>query len=223
MELKGIFVTKIDKQEAINLFDDLIKEFDSRFNISPHNKTTVCKPFCLKLSATIRKCFECDMYGPKQCLARIHRIYTKNDQRKSIEYMKDLIQIVFNLKAIINNIIPFNGLPSCKDLLNITPADAASEINNSISNHIIKGIICGGILTKTAIDANMIANTEYFYTTLKTELESQIKAENRELNETESFILSKCNEELMYCQHAKVLTELRAGKEISSLTKKSRY
>lgn len=217
MELKGLFVSKIDRQTAINLFDDLIKEFDLRATISPLHETDFRKLLCNKLSNAIHKCFECDMYGPRQCLNRIQAISSNNDHQLYVKDIKEIIQITFNLKNILNNIIPFNEFPSCKDLLNISATDAVSEVNKSNNNSISKGIISGGLLTKTTIDANKIVNIELFYTILKAETESEIKAENRNLNEIESFILSKCNEELMYCQQARGLTGLRLDEEINNI------
>ena len=217
MKLKGLFVTKIDKQTAINLFDNLIKEFNSSTTIFPHHEPVFCRLICHKLSDAIHKCFECDMYGPKFCLNRILTISSKCDNQLCVRHIKEIIQITINLKATLHHIIPFNDLPSCKDLLNISATDAVPEINRSNRNHFTKGIISRGLLTKTTLDTNKIVNIENFYTIIKNEIESEIKAENRDFNEIESLIISKCNQELMYCHQAKVLTGLRIGKEISNI------
>ena len=126
MKLKGLFVTKIDKQTAINLFDNLIKEFNSSTTIFPYHGHVFCRLICHKLSDAIHN-----------------------------------------------------------------------------RNHFTKGIISRGLLTKTTLDTNKIVNIENFYTIIK--------------NEIESLIISKCNQELMYCHQAKVLTGLRIGKEISNI------
>lgn len=217
-KVRGIFVITKDKEEALEVFDNLAKEFQNRHACTDKQSVSICKAYCSECKKAIKECFSYEMWGPKQCLKKLEQHYINDDPYKTSSILFDVFAMVSNLRSIISTSVPIKDLPSCKNLCELSTSDAISAINDLGGNEIIKVVVCAGLLGKNISDNIEISEIENFYKRNIDELEYELKLEKREPNDMEEFLLTKYRAEICYCHNARLKTGIGIVKELSSIT-----
>ena len=217
-KVRGIFVITKDKEEALEVFDNLAKEFQNRHACTDKQSVSICKAYCSECKKAIKECFSYEMWGPKQCLKKLEQHYINDDPYKTSSILFDVFAMVSNLRSIICTSVPIKDLPSCKNLCELSTSDAISAINDLGGNGIIKVVVCAGLLGKNISDNIEISEIENFYKRNIDELEYELKLEKREPNDMEEFLLTKYRAEICYCHNARLKTGIGIVKELSSIT-----
>ena len=217
-KVKGIFVITKDKEEALEVFDNLAKEFQNRHACTDKQSVSICKAYCSECKKAIKEYFSYEMWGPKKCLKKLEHHYINDDPYKTSSILFDVFAMVSNLRSIISTSVPIKDLPSCKNLCELSTSDAISAINDLGGNGIIKVVVCAGLLGKNISDNIEISEIENFYKRNIDELEYELKLEKREPNDMEEFLLTKYRAEICYCHNARLKTGIGIVKELSSIT-----
>lgn len=216
--LRGIFVVTKNKEEALEVFDNLAKEFQNRHACTDKQSVSICKAYCSECKKAIKECFSYEMWGPKQCLNKLEHHYINDDPYKTSSILFDVFAMVSNLRSIISTSVPIKDLPSCKSLCELSTSDAISAINDLGGNGIIKVVVCAGLLGKNISDNIEISEIENFYKRNIDELEYELILEKREPNDMEEFLLTKYRAEICYCHNARLKTGIGIVKELSNIT-----
>ena len=216
--LRGIFVVTKNKEEALEVFDNLAKEFQNRHACTDKQSVSICKAYCSQCKKAIKECFSYEMWGPKQCLKKLEQHYINDEPYKTSSILFDIYTMMGDLRALISTSVPIKDLPSCKKLCEMSTSDAISAVNDLVGNGIIKMAICALLLGKNVSDSVEISEIEDFYKRNLDELEYELVLERREPNEMEEFLLSKYRAEICYCYNARLKTGLGAVKELLSIT-----
>ena len=134
--------------------------------------------------------------------------------RKTKDVISEVDHILLELRYIIESSIPFEDLPSCKHLTELSTSDAISAINDLGKNSIVKAVVCAGLLGKNISDSIEISDVEKYYLRQIEELERELAEEHREMCNIEVFLMAKYQAELGYCHQARVKTGIGTVKEI---------
>ena len=221
MEVKGIFVTKIDKADAKLCFDEIAKKYGNRTALIGGNsmqKSAMMKSYCHDLTEMIDRVFFGEMYGASRCKRRINKLSNKPiDDMYLQSSISEILGIIIDLNNIIKNSTPINELPSCKSLTEMNVEDAISASKDLVKNSVIK-VIIGTLLT--FVNANKVVGiieVRNYYKDLKEELEFELKEEQRGATEIEQFLMDKYEAEIGYCNLAGLKVGLSGFNEIVNL------
>ena len=214
MNVQGIFYIKKAKDEALVMFDNLVAKYKSKRYIGIQQELAVCKAICYDAIQIIMACFEYNMWGPKRCIKRLQHLQGNDEIRKTKDVISEVDYILLELRYIIESSVPFEELPSCKHLTELSTSDAISAINDLGKNSIVKAVVCAGLLGKNISDSIEISDVEKYYIRQIEELERELAEEHREMCNIEVFLMAKYQAELGYCHQARVKTGIGTVKEI---------
>ncbi len=215
--VKGIFIVTKQKDEALRIFDSLADRYRVRHASNGKQDVSLCKYYCYSLTKAIENCFATELWGAKRCL-RIIDTWSHNDNAGEAERISMMLSSMhMQLRNTIANSIPMKDWPSCKELSELSVADAITAAKDLVENKITKSTISVLTLGKKIGDTIKIGDIWNFYKEEIAELEREIKDENRPMNELEEFLMIKFQAELGYCQKALVKVGLDMFKEINGL------
>lgn len=221
MEVKGIFVTRVNKAEARECFNEIKTKYGNRTTLqngTDQQKAFFIKAYCRDLTTTIDKVFHGEMYGAMRCKRRIKELSSKSvDTLHLTSTFSEILGIIIDLSNIIEDSVPISDLPSCKSLIDMTVDDAISASKDLVSSNIVKVVI--GVLL-TFVDAGKIVGVievRNYYKDQKKELESELQEERREAIGIEQFLMDKYDAEIGYCNLAGLKVGLSGFKEVLDL------
>ncbi len=206
--LKGLFLIKNEKNSSIEIFNALSQEFNSRYYGNDKLGVLNCKYYCNGVIKAINKCFITDTHSAKSCLNKLIS-YKRNDTPLNVSYIiKDVNDMVFDLKIIICTSIPINELPSCKELLKISGGNLLSAANDLVKNNIVNISVSSILLGKKLGESVKVKDIKEFYSNLLSKIKFEIGGElNNAKDDTTIFFINKCREEVEYCD--KVMQKMR--------------
>ncbi len=221
MEVKGIFVTKINKVEAYKCFDDISEKYGSRTALMSGNnqqQAALMKAYCHDLNKAIDTMFFSEMYGASRCKRRITALGNKPVDGVQLQStVSEIFGIILDLRAIVNDSIPLSELPSCKSLTDLSVEDAISASKDLVKSNIVKTVI-GALLT--FVNAGKIIGVievrNYYKDQIK-ELEYELSQDNRKPTDIEVFLMDKYHSEIGYCNLAGLKVGLSGFNEIRDL------
>lgn len=222
MEVKGIFVTRIDKANAKLYFEEITKKYGNKTTLmvgSPTQKSAIMRAYCHDLTAIIDRVFHSEMYGASRCKRRIKEISNNSiDDMHLQESVSEILGIIIDLNNIIRDSIPINELPSCRSLTGMEVEDAISASKDLVKSSVIK-VAIGSLLTfANAGKIVGIIEVLNYYKDLKKELVFELSQEQRGATEIEQFLIDKYEAEIGYCNLAGLKVGLSGFNEVVDLT-----
>lgn len=221
MEIKGIFVTRIDKANAKLCFDEIVEKYGNRTGLISGNsmqKSAIMKSYCHDLTEMIDRVFFSEMYGASRCKRRLKELSNRPvDDMHLQSSISEILGMIIDLKNIIKNSTPIDELPSCKSLTEMKIEDAISASKDLVKNSVVK-VLIGSLLT--FVNANKVVGiieVSNYYKDQKEELEFELKEEQREATDIERFLMDKFEAEIGYCNLAGLKVGLSGFNEIVNL------
>lgn len=218
MPVKGIFIIVKEKEESLEVFNELKTKYGYLHGgYNQNQERSLLKAYCHDVINAISECFESKMFGPSACIKRISQIQHSDDLYRVSSNAMSVSSLVLDLYNIIDGSIPLKDFPSCKKLDDLSVDDAISAVNDLTKNNIVKGSVCVALLGKKVTDIVKISDIEEFYVSRINELTSELRELGREPIPMEDYLLKKFKAELAYCSQARVKTGLGIVKEVVGL------
>lgn len=217
MDVTGIFITKIPKDQGLAMIERFCQKYVNKTSVNDTQQKQIFKAYCRGLIDLIDTCFETELWGVEKCKRFINQQAAKDDINTINNSFPVVYGVLLELKSIMNNAIPLSEFPSCKKLLGLSPSDMASAAKDLVKNNIIKATTSALLLGKATNDVFEISHILNFYNEQKKELEWEIQDNNRPISPIEKFLITKYNTEITYCGEAMVKAGFSMAKEIKDL------
>ena len=217
MELKGLIVTKIAKEEIVFRIDRLSSKYDSRKIQGVSLELALFRVYCRDVVSLLDECFETEMLAMSRFVSHIKETSRKDDYHLISVLSWEIHAKLAWLRSHVENIIPFEKLPSCKHILDLSIEDAVSVANDFNKDDILKSFISILSLGKKVGDIVTIVDLKNYYENLKSQLLSEIAEKQGRTCWIEQRLLEKFEAEIGYCILAMIKTGIGATKEILGL------
>ena len=218
MDVSGIYIVVKNKEEALEIFESLRKRYGFLHGgYNSQQQQSLFKSYCHDVVSAIKECFEFQMLGPNKCLKKISQLETQDNAFMISSNAILVSELKVFLYSIVRDAIPLSEFPSCRALAEMSIDDAISVANDLNSNHIVKGVVCAGLLGKMVSDIIKISDVEDFYIDRINQLENELHELGRAPIEMEEYLLKKFKGELAYCHKARIKAGLGVAKEVVSL------
>ena len=130
MNIKGIFVIVKEKQEALDVFDNMNARYHFAYVSGNSQRIAYCKAYCNAVVKAIKECFDAEMYGPSRCIKFVE-LYKMNDDINRVSWIfTDVCDMVIKLRMVIYDSVPISMFPSCKRLSEWSVSDAISAVSD---------------------------------------------------------------------------------------------
>ena len=130
-----------------------------------------------------------------------------------------MIDLLMELRRIVENSVLIEDLPSCKELTGLSFEDAVSAAKDLTKCKLLKNIASFALLVKNGCNSVKISNVEEFYMGEIVQLQKELDELGREMSPVEIFLMKKYKAELAYCHQARIKTNIGIAKEVIGLIK----
>lgn len=221
MEVKGIFVIKNGKDNAVSKIDALSKKYSSKTSIhsgSNAQQITTFKAYCHDAVEVMKDCFEMEMWGISRCKRFVEQLSTTTSGTTTIlQYAMQVFDVLIGLREIAKTSIPIKDMPSCKALSELSIEDAIAVSKDLVQNDIIKAIAGALLLGKKLGDAFSVTDIRSYYSDMAKELNEEIASEKRPISPIEQFLMDKYEAEIGYCDLALIKISATGLSEVVKL------
>lgn len=214
--LDGIFVGIKDKEIIQNQINALCEKYNARQAPDYTQKRLLLRSFCVDTLAFFNDCFETSLLGMKRCIKRVKDYQTKDIVDIDLA-VRDIIEILWQLKSVVNAMIPIKDMPSCKKLTELSPEDIIAKAKDLVESDIVKAAVGGILVGKKVNDVVQIEDVKRFYTDRLTQLNCEIQEKRESASPIEQFLLDKFNAEIGYCNLALYKAGLGITEELMGL------
>lgn len=216
MMSKGIYVGVKEIDYIVGKIDSLCSKFCPRQVSDSSQRRALFKHFCYDTIAVFDDCFEPSLLGIKQCKRRVET-YRAMDDPEIDSASRDIVGMLWELKAIVRKMVPIKDLPSCKDLVKLSAGDIISKAKDLIGSGVVKAGVAGALLGLKINDVVRIEDVLHYYHGLLAELNSEVEEQKDVVSPFEQFLIDKCNAEIGYCNCALLKTGIGITEELKSL------
>lgn len=214
--MKELFVgvKEIDYMDA--QIGKLCNKYNDRHGTDYMQQRALFRSYCHDTLMVFDECFETSMLGMMRCKAKVEA-YKVKDSLDIQSATLDIVNMLWDLRAIVRTMVPIKDLPSCKRLIELTPEDIASKAKDLVNNDIIKAGVGTLLLGSKIVDIVTIEDVKGFYTNRLSQLQDELLTKSSSPSPIEQFLLDKFNAEIGYCNTALFKAGIGATKELKEL------
>jgi len=219
--LNEIYVAVKDTDFILAKIDNLCHKYNSRSGINSDQQKALFRSYCHDTIDLFEECFENSMLGIIRCKKKVER-YQKHDDINIGKATFDIVDMFVDLKIIVKSMVPIKDLPSCKDLIELSPEDIVSKAKDLVKNDIVKAIVGTMLIGSKACDVVKIEDVKGYYNDRLNQLNSEILIKGKPISPMEQFLLDKFNAEIGYCNLALFKAGLGIADELKDLVEISK-
>ncbi|MBR3986954.1 MAG: hypothetical protein IKK04_07350 [Bacteroidales bacterium] len=210
--LNGIYVGVKEKEYTLNQIDNLCQKYRGRYG----DARTLFRNYCHDTIAVLNDCFDTSLLGITQCINKVKR-YQSLDSCDYNRAILDIVDMLINLKGVVNTMVPIKDLPSCKELIKLSAEDIISKEKDLVKNDIIKtGIAILSLGSKVGKIIH-IEDVKRYYTDSLDELQNELQIKGETISPIEQLLLDKYKAEIGYCNLAMIKAGLGVIDEVKGL------
>lgn len=218
-DLRGFYIIKKDIGEVRREVSRIMSSYRSGVGIS--EEKTENRRYCELTWRLLESSFEQGMCGVEKC-KRLLKPYKDSDDINMLRVGKSFSdEILIELSAMICNVMPLKDFPSCKNILDCS-VDVAMECVKDLTNDKYAKLGLGLVsLLSKGKDAVTIVDVWDFYSTIKNELEREVREESWTLSSAEQELYYKAKAECGYCYKAMLKTGFGIVHELKGIMDES--
>ena len=129
----------------------------------------------------------------------------------------DIVNMLWELKSLVETMIPIKDLPSCKELTKLSSDDIMSKAKDLVKNDIIKAVVGVVLLGKKVNDVVNIEDVKNYYADRLKQLDCEIQVKGGSVSPIEQYLLDKFNAEIGYCNLALFKSGIGITNELKGL------
>ena len=216
MEHNEIFVAVKEIDYIEKRIYGLSTKYNHRNGVDNAQQIALFRSYCHDIIKFLDECFATSMLGMMRCKAKVE-VYQTKDGIDIGMATYDIVNMLWDLKNIVREMVPIKDLPSCKKLTELTPEDIISQGKNLIKSDIIKTGVGTLLLCSKISDVVKIEDVRTYYHEQLAELTKEIQEKGGIISPIEQFLLDKFNAEIGYCNIALFKAGIGISKELKEL------
>ena len=209
-----VAVKEIDYIKA--KIDALCDKYNNRQGVGYVQQRALFRSYCHDTITFFDECFETAMLGMIRCKKKVI-VYQTLDDLDIGKATFDIVNMLWELKSLVETMIPIKDLPSCKELTKLSSDDIMSKAKDLVKNDIIKAVVGVVLLGKKVNDVVNIEDVKNYYADRLKQLDCEIQVKGGSVSPIEQYLLDKFNAEIGYCNLALFKSGIGITNELKGL------
>lgn len=215
-KMNEIFVAVKDTDYIETQLSALCKKYNSRYGADYLQQRALFRSYCHDTIRVFEECFETSLLSMKRRLG-IMKGYQTRDDVEIGRATYEIVDMLVDLKMVVGKMVPIKDLPSCKELIKLSPEVIASKAKDLVKNDIIKAGVSALIFGSKIGEIIHIDDIRRYYKAHITQLEEEIRIKDEGVSPVEQFLMDKFNAEIGYCDIALYKAGLGIVEELKTL------
>lgn len=215
MNYNEIYIGKKDKEYIKSRITSIGKNLHQQ-GVGYKQQRALFRDYCLKVLDLFEECFETSLLGMSRCVRKV-MAFQSDDNVDIKRATLEIADILMWLLGVVERMIPWQELPSCKKLSELSGEDIVAKAKNLVESVIVKAGIGAVLFGLKMGEVIRIEDVRRYYEVQLKALRGEIEEKGTSPSLAEQFLIDKFNAEIGYCYRAIWKAGIGAVEEIKDL------